>query len=242
MCKTQAVSSCQPWVRETRFGRWFLSTEIWRRYVLAEAILDLNGILGVERPAISRLLDAGCGVGLAIPLLEEHFQPNVIVAVDIDKEMTGIAATTARNCRCKVVLRTVSMLELDFPDHSFDMIFCHQLLHHISDQEDVLRLFYRLLVPGGVALIGESCRPFIRSLPVRLLFKHPMTAQRTAAQYVDLTRSVGFEVGVQDVKMSSPWWSRWDMGLLKRLGVAGEEPAARAAEVLIVARKTAGDA
>jgi ubiquinone/menaquinone biosynthesis C-methylase UbiE len=101
------------------------------------------------------------------------------------------------------------------------MIFCHQLLHHATDQTGALQRFYRLLMPGGVVMVGESCRPFVRSLPVRLLFKHPVEAQKSAAEFIGLVKSMGFEVGEHDVKISTPWWSRRDLGLLEKLGIAG---------------------
>ena len=69
------------------------------------------------------------------------------------------------------------------------MIFCHQLFHHISNQARVLEEFFRILMPGGVILISESCRSFINSFPVRLLFRHPMHVQKTAAEYVE-TRQI----------------------------------------------------
>ena len=238
LCNDRATASHGDWVRETRVGRWFVGTDIWRRYVLVEAVLDLRRLLGAGYAGGGRLLDAGCGIGLAFPLLEQYLRPEVIVGVDIDEEMTAVATTRARDCRCQVVLETTSIVELNYPDQSFDMIFSHQFLHHIIDQENAARNFYRLLAPGGVVLIGESCRPFIRSLPVRLLFRHPMIVQKTAAQYVDLIRSIGFEVGEHDVETSTPWWSRRDLGLLERLGFSGKR-SLQAAEVLIVGKKNA---
>ena len=236
LCGNQPAVSRQEWVRETRFGRWFLSTNIWFRYVLGEAVLDFDRMLGVDRSAVNRMLDAGCGIGLAFSLLEQYFQPKTIVGVDIDRELTEIAVTSAQQCECQVILETTLVVDLNFPDQSFDMIFCHQLLHHTADQEDTVQQFYRLLVPGGVVLIGESCRSFVCSLPVRSLFKHPMRAQKSAAEYVDLVKSMGFAVGEYDVKASTPWWSRWDLGLLEKLGIGGKKTLP-ATEILIVARK-----
>lgn len=240
LCDDQAHSQRRQWVRETRFGRWFLSTNTWRRYVLGEAIPGLHRLLREGRPTAPRILDAGCGAGLAFSLLEQTFQPEVLVGVDIDREMTTTAATAARGCRCRIELATAPILDLDYPGRSFDMIFCHQLLHHTYEQEEVLRKFFQLLVPGGVLLIGESCRPFIRSWPVRLLFRHPMMVQKTADEYVELVRAMGYEVGERAVERSTPWWSRPDLGVLKRLGIAGDKPLP-AAEVLIVAKKPAGN-
>jgi SAM-dependent methyltransferase len=238
VCKNEPAISRQEWVRETRFGCWFLSTNIWFRYVLSEAALDFSRLLGADRPAVNRLLDAGCGIGSAFSLLENYFQPKVIVGVDIDRELTEIAATSALQCECQVILESSPVVDLDFPDQSFDMMFCHQFLHHTADQKGALQRFYRLLIPGGVVLVGESCRPFVRSLPVRLLFRHPVEAQKSAAEFIDLVKSIGFEVGEHGVKISTPWWSRRDLGLSETLGIA-RGGVLQATEVLIVARKPA---
>ena len=39
------------WVRETRFGKWFVSTDIWIQYVLQVAIADFRALLGPRLPA-----------------------------------------------------------------------------------------------------------------------------------------------------------------------------------------------
>lgn len=193
-------------------------------------------MLGDSKPVVNRLLDAGCGVGLAFPVLEQYFQPRIVVGVDIDCELVDVAITATRKCKCDVVLEAASITEVDYPDQSFEIIFCHQLLHHMTDQEGALRQFYRLLAPGGVLLIGESCRAFIQSLRVRSLFRHPMDAQRSADEYVELVRASGFGVDEKHVKTATPWWSLWDLGLRERLGVAGME-SPEPTEVLIVAKK-----
>lgn len=145
------------WVHETRFGRWFLGTEVWRKYVLAEALGDLA--------------------------------------------------------------------------------LCHQVLHHLVPQREALTELHRVLRPGGLLLMSESCRAFIDTGLVRALFRHPRGSQRTADGYLDLVRSAGFRVDDRDAATSSPWWSRRDLGLLgdrdKRRGAQAEEPT----EVLCVAVK-----
>ncbi len=52
-------------VPETPFGTGFQQTDVWRRYVVARALDDLEALLrqagGPER--FDRVLDAGCGAG-----------------------------------------------------------------------------------------------------------------------------------------------------------------------------------
>src|SRR3954454_5232171 len=84
-----AMESIAPdWVSETRFGKWFLSTEMWYREVLALAVAELRELGGTRLPAsFERLMDAGCGQGRTFSLLRQHFAAREIVAVDIDPLM-----------------------------------------------------------------------------------------------------------------------------------------------------------
>jgi ubiquinone/menaquinone biosynthesis C-methylase UbiE len=228
-------TSKKDWVRESRFGRWFLSTNIWFQYVLSEAFFDLKQLLKNRLSGTHRILDAGCGQGLAFVLLEQHFQPKTIIGVDIDKEEISLASEAAKRCKCEVEFENSTVCNLNIPGSSIDMIFCHQLIHHISDQSTALEEFYRILVPGGLILIGESCRSFINSFYVRLLFRHPLQVQKTADEYVELIKSIGFKINDNDIKTSRPWWSRKDFGLTEKIGLPQnrQEPT----EILIIASK-----
>ncbi len=223
------------WVRETRFGRWFLQSGTWVRYVLGVAIKDFSQILTPQPIKMDKILDAGCGQGLALPLIEQSWKPNEIVGIDIDVELLELAKKPAEECHCDVTLKHAKISESGFQNDYFDVIFCHQLLHHTSGQTEALKEFYRILAPGGVLLIGESCRSFIKTLPVRLLFKHPKDAQKTASEFVNLVKENGFILNDDGIKTSSPWWSLADLGLLKKIGL--NKPLVEPTEVLIVARK-----
>lgn len=223
------------WVRETRFGRWFLSTHTWYRYVLSQAIIDFKALLGGRLPAQARILDAGCGQGLAFGLLEQHFQPAAITGIDIDAEQVKKAVAAASQLATPCSAQHTNASTPTFAAESFDIILCHQLLHHTSQQQETLQEFYRLLRPGGILLVGESCRSFINSVPVRLLFRHPQMAQKDAQGYIDLVRNSGFVFGDEDVQTSRPWWSRRCLGMAQKIGIGlhNTEPT----EILIVASK-----
>lgn len=209
-----------PWLPDTRFGGWLVSREVWSAYVVAVALTDLVRLLGRERgdaryPAI---LDVGCGAGMAFALLEDAFRPEVLVGLDPDPGMLGRAARRAARCRSRVDLRCATATRVPLSDQSVDMIFCHQTLHHVLQPETAAREFHRVLRPGGVLLLSESCAPFIRSLRVRLLFRHPMHAQRRSDEYLALLGDAGFAFTEANVATPYPWWSRWDLGVLERLG------------------------
>ncbi len=212
------ASDAQRWVPETRFGVWFQRTEIWLRYVLAPAVDEFGALLGPGDRRFRSILDVGCGEGLAFRLLEERFRPDVISGLDIDAQLIERARVAAERCSCRVEARAGDAAKLELPDASVDLVFCHQTLHHLCDQEGAIHEFHRVLEPGGVLLLAESCRRFTHSLPVRLLFRHPMELQKSAAEYLKLLRSAGFAFEPRDVGTPCPFWSQPDFGLRELLG------------------------
>ena len=166
------------WVRDTRFGAWLVTSELWARFVVRVAFRQLLGQLGRRRRRYQTILDVGCGGGAALPLLDRRFAPARLLGVDPDPAMIAWAERAAVRCRCPVDLKVGDATALELADDSLDMIFCHQTFHHVSNPDGAAREFYRVLRPGGVLLFSESCAPFIRSWLVRALFRHPMSAQK----------------------------------------------------------------
>jgi len=206
------------WVRETRFGVWFQSTRIWIDYVLRPAVEDLERLIADRRVGFPAILDVGCGGGHAFPLLEHRFRPETLFGVDIDPHLVEQARSAGRHSACRTEVMTGDVGKLEFADASLDMVFCHQTLHHVCDQSRALAEFRRVLKPGGVLLIAESCRPFIRSLWVRVLFRHPADVQRSVDGYLELLRASGFSFDQTSVSTPDPFWSRPDFGLREWLG------------------------
>lgn len=211
------------WVRETRIGTWFLGTEMWRRHVLPEAIVDLRVLLD-DTVRTGRLLDIGCGQGHSFRFIGRLFRPDYLLGIDVDPELVERGKSLATRCSCPTEVRQGDATNLDLPDSSVDTIFCHQTFHHLADQEAAAAEFFRILVPGGRLLFAESCRSFIYSWRVRLFFRHPMHVQKTAQEYDALLRKTGFEFSARHVSTPYPSWSRPDFGILEALGRPIQQP------------------
>lgn len=222
------------WVRETRFGRWFLGTKVWYRDVLSRAFADYAPLLTDCLPEQPAVLDAGCGEGLAFKLIERHLKARIIFGIEIDKAQVAKAILRAGRLKTPTHVMQGDVSLASFRDETFDIIFAHQILHHTADQEAMVNKFMGLLKPGGLLLSAESCRAFIESWPVKLLFRHPAMVQKSALEYVQLIRNSGLIVDDNRYITSRPWWSRRTFGLAQKIGIPNHpEPT----EIIIVARK-----
>ena len=206
------------YVEESAFGTWFLGTDTWYDHVVAVALDDLQRFLPRERASYPVVLDAGCGRGRSLKFLSERFRPGRIVGVDADPRMPGWAGAETAGLACSVDLRVADAGGTGLPDASVDLVFCHQTLHHLVDQEAALAEFFRVLRPGGVLLLAESTRKYIRSWMIRLLFRHPMEVQRSAEEYLAMVRAAGFVIPEASVSLPYLWWSRWDLGTFEWFG------------------------
>lgn len=233
--RLRAAARTPLWTPDTRFGAWFQNTSVWRRYVVAQALDEFGQLLGGAPPRPQVLLDAGCGAGSAFEEIAARFQPGRIVAVDIDPRQLAQARLSASRCGVPVDLQRADLRRIDLRSESIDLVLCHQVLHHVSDQEGVLAELFRVLRPGGLLLVAESCHAFVRSLPVRLLFRHPRGVQRSADGYRALLRASGFAFERESTSTPDPFWARPDFGLRERLGLRGAAGEAR--EVQVVAHR-----
>lgn len=215
MSDTHALS----FVAETRLGNHFLNSRIWQVHVLARALKDLKPMLPAGPKHFPRILDVGAGYGHSFVQLHKHFSPESIVGIDPDPHFLTRAAAAAAAAPCKVELHQVHAEILPFADASFDLVFCHQSLHHIVGQEAALAEIHRVLKPGGLFLFAESTRRYIRSWIIRLFFRHPMQVQRSAEEYIGMARAAGFLVPAERISLPFLWWSRPDLGFLEWIGI-----------------------
>jgi ubiquinone/menaquinone biosynthesis C-methylase UbiE len=222
-----------PHVPETAFGKWFLRTQTWTDHVLERALTDLDPLIPNRRPSYPVVIDVGVGWGRSLQKLNERFRPQRLIGMDVDPQMLEASGREAAAAGVRAEFLHCSASKIKLPDNSVDLLFCHQTFHHLIDQEDAIREFFRVLKPGGVMLFAESTRRYIHSWIIRLLFRHPMEVQKTAAEYLALVRSAGFEVKPESLSYPFLWWSREDLGLAERLLRIAPPPQGQREETLI---------
>ncbi len=105
-----------------------------------------------------RILDFGSGLGLTAGYLAVK---NQVVAVEPNREMIAFAdyGNVSPDCgrgNCASASprkydQRIGSLEVlaEFPDRSFDVIICHNVLEYIENRQELLNEFHRLLRDGG---------------------------------------------------------------------------------------------
>lgn len=205
-------------IEETRFGNWFLQSDTWKVHVLRRALNDLQRLMAGLPSRYATVMDVGCGYGHAFAELTQRFSPDQLIGLDADPHIAERAIRAAQACTPPAQLLPGHAACIGWADASIDLLLCHQTFHHLVEQEQALAEFFRVLKPGGVLLFAESTKRYIHSLPIKLLFRHPMEVQKTAEQYRAMIRSAGFELSDERISMPYLWWSRPDLGFLEWIG------------------------
>lgn len=120
--------------------------------VIEEYILQAN----IKLPASPRILDVGCGTGIAMTKLKEMYPDAKIVGLDISANMLGL---------CKTKVSGVKLIQGDynkqqfydfesgkkftFEPHSFDLIISTGSLTEYGNLKTVLPFLFSLLKPEG---------------------------------------------------------------------------------------------
>lgn len=104
----------------------------------------------------NRILDVGCGEGLAeVALGRLHISQVRLVGVDlvVDKVIKASQETASHNQRVKFA--AADACRLPFRDGVFDSIYCVAVLQHVNDVETAVTEFARVTAPRGRVVAVE---------------------------------------------------------------------------------------
>lgn len=106
----------------------------------------LEGVIAaLSLPGEARILDAGCGSGRNMVELKRH---GAVTGVELSQASVDIAS---RRQAGEVIAGSV--LEMPFPDSSFDLAVSLDVIEHLEDDLAALRELRRTVAPGGALLV-----------------------------------------------------------------------------------------
>jgi ubiquinone/menaquinone biosynthesis C-methylase UbiE len=122
-----------------------------------------------------RVLEVGCGRGVALPPLTSWLRPRRLAGLDVDRPLLEIARSRLRELclESQVELVHGDVRELPFPEASFDVVIDFGTCYHVARRARALHEIARVLAPGGLfvhetrasQLLSHPLRSFGRQLP-----------------------------------------------------------------------------
>ncbi|GHC76938.1 bifunctional 2-polyprenyl-6-hydroxyphenol methylase/3-demethylubiquinol 3-O-methyltransferase UbiG [Streptomyces flavofungini] len=108
--------------------------------------------------ADKRVLDVGCGGGYTTEFL--HSRGCRVYGLDVSERLIASARKHAEETGRGIEYTTGSSDALPYPDASFDVITCLDVLEHVQNPAQAVQEIHRVLTPGGIFLYDTINRTF----------------------------------------------------------------------------------
>lgn len=123
------------------------------RFDLHAAAFDRLFTLVPLRPG-ERVLDAGCGSGVLVPMILERIGPEGLLwELDFAERMIEENRRTHREPNIRFLVADVARAPLE--PESFDTVFCFSCFPHFDRKPEVVGALARALRPGGSLVISH---------------------------------------------------------------------------------------
>ena len=116
-----------------------------KRFALVKKHLDFKA---------KKILDVGCGLGM---YSQEFSEEGALVSgIDVDGKKTE----QAKELFPKINFQTAPGEKIPFANNSFDIVFLHEVLEHVKDEEKTIKEIVRVLKTGGRLILFVPNRWF----------------------------------------------------------------------------------
>jgi len=141
-----------------------------------QARVELPLLLRALRPPRGgRVLEVGCGRGVALPVLAHHLAPAALVGVDVDPALIEVARRRVRAAGVGARLVEGDVRALPLESESFDVVIDFGTCFHVAGGTEGARRalgeIARVLRPGGL---------FVHETPLAQLLAHPVRSRGRA--------------------------------------------------------------
>jgi len=123
----------------------------------AEELMNTNRLMAemAELKTGEKVLDAGCGVGGSLFYMAQHYGIRGIGCTLSEKQLQFARKKAEHNyLEHALQFKNQDFCRTGFKDESFDVVWALESLNHLSDLKDFAAETFRLLKPGGRAVLA----------------------------------------------------------------------------------------
>ena len=154
-----------------------------------EAIFSL-----LEENPKAVLLDCGCGEGV--------FTKDIMAKIKCSKKAYGIeiAEESCKKSEAKgiIVYRDDLNSKISLNDGSVDVVFCNQVIEHLSDTDKFISEVYRVLKPNGYAVVATENLSGWHNIFALILGWQPFSLSNISSLYPSIGNIMGIRRQVNE--------------------------------------------
>ena len=172
-------------------------------------VIALSGIVSKLRevsklPPNGRILEIGCGNGIGSRLINKHFSPSEMTAMDLDERL--VRAARGNNPDLDITFEVGDATRLKYKNNEFDAVIDLNVMHHIPNWRDSLNEMKRVIRPAGEFIVKDLSIETFETLVGRISRKivhHPYDDMFRELEFVDYLKEIGFRVSYYE--SFRPW-------------------------------------
>lgn len=196
MSDSNQVQQQQFWDKEA--GKYDLAVKILNSHFLKE----IPRLIPSEKLKDKKVLEVACGTGL----ITQHLATSAeLVATDISEAMLSICQQRIAfyENKSEIKFLKAGVYNIPFPDRSFDLVVCGNLLHLLDEPARGLFELKRVLKLSGELIVPTFCHgetPMARAIShVLSWFGFPVITRFKSGTLELLIEACGFEIKEQRI-------------------------------------------
>jgi ubiquinone/menaquinone biosynthesis C-methylase UbiE len=181
-------------------------------YLSYRALKSFDFVLPYLRPEM-KVLECGCGSGIVTFELAKKITNGSVIGIDIDKDHVDSNNKKAKESNINnIKFELANVLELPYPDNSFDIVYMQALIVHIKTPYNAIREAHRVIKNNGHILLREPIMDRAVFSPENPLLMELLELYAKAIKSFGGDPSIGRklwpilnETGFRDILISSSW-------------------------------------